>query len=117
VERKQPPLCLRGDSNFRGRARGADEPRQTHGTIFIRPLLLVGRDELASALTRRNIPFAFVTGYGRDALPAAFEEGIVLDKPFAQEHRSRWSGNWFDRGRRRRAIERPTVLIPPPQRP
>ena len=42
-------------------------------------------DELAAALAKRNIPFAFVTGYGRDALPSAFGEGIVLDKPFTQE--------------------------------
>jgi PAS domain S-box-containing protein len=61
---------------------------------------LAGRpvDELASALTRRNIPFAFVTGYGRDALPAAFGEGIVLDKPFTQEQLLTMVGQLFDRG-------------------
>jgi PAS domain S-box-containing protein len=61
---------------------------------------LAGRpvDELASALTRQNIPFAFVTGYGRDALPAAFGEGIVLDKPFTQEQLLTMVGQLFDRG-------------------
>ncbi len=61
---------------------------------------LAGRpvDELASALTRRNIPFAFVTGYGRDALPVAFGEGIVLDKPFTQEQLLTMVGQLFDRG-------------------
>ena len=39
-------------------------------------------DELAAALTRKNIPFAFVTGYGRSGVPAGFREGLVLDKPF-----------------------------------
>src|SRR5262249_44453966 len=29
-------------------------------------------DELAALLTEKNHPFAFVTGYGRDALPEAF---------------------------------------------
>jgi PAS domain S-box-containing protein len=38
-------------------------------------------DELAAALTRRNIPFAFITGYGRESLPAAFASGPMLTKP------------------------------------
>jgi DNA-binding NarL/FixJ family response regulator len=38
--------------------------------------------ELAAALTKRNIPFAFVTGYGRDALPQGFRDAVVLAKPF-----------------------------------
>jgi PAS domain S-box-containing protein len=42
-------------------------------------------DEVAAALTRRNIPFAFVTGYGRDALPAAFRDAPTLKKPFGQQ--------------------------------
>jgi PAS domain S-box-containing protein len=42
-------------------------------------------DELAVALTQRNIPFAFVTGYGREALPQAFREAVVLSKPFSKD--------------------------------
>ncbi len=38
-------------------------------------------DELAAALTRRNIPFAFVTGYGRESLPEAFAAAPLLTKP------------------------------------
>jgi PAS domain S-box-containing protein len=41
-------------------------------------------DELAVTLTKRNIPFAFVTGYGRDALPPGFRDAVVLTKPFEQ---------------------------------
>jgi PAS domain S-box-containing protein len=41
-------------------------------------------DELAATLTKRNIPFAFVTGYGRDALPQGFRDAVVLTKPFEQ---------------------------------
>lgn len=37
---------------------------------------------LAAALTQRNVPFAFVTGYGRDALPEAFRQAHVVGKPF-----------------------------------
>jgi CheY-like chemotaxis protein len=41
-------------------------------------------DELAAILTRRNIPFAFVTGYGRDGLPETFRDATVLNKPYGQ---------------------------------
>ena len=40
-------------------------------------------DEIAAALTRRNIPFAFVTGYGRANLPQAFRSAALVSKPFS----------------------------------
>ena len=48
---------------------------------------LAGRsvDEIAVALTQRRTPFAFVTGYGREALPVGFQEAIIVEKPFTQE--------------------------------
>ena len=42
-------------------------------------------DELAAVLVRRNIPFAFVTGYGREGLPAAFASAPLLTKPVKSE--------------------------------
>ena len=42
-------------------------------------------DELATALTRKNVPFAFVSGYGRESLPSGFREAVLLKKPFSQE--------------------------------
>jgi PAS domain S-box-containing protein len=39
-------------------------------------------EELASALTGKGVPFAFVTGYGRDALPQQFRGAAMLSKPF-----------------------------------
>src|SRR5258708_16627849 len=39
-------------------------------------------DELATFLTPRNRSFAFLTGYGREALPAGFRAAVVLSKPF-----------------------------------
>jgi signal transduction histidine kinase/DNA-binding response OmpR family regulator len=38
-------------------------------------------DQVAAALTRRKIPFIFVTGYGRSALPASFQQAPILPKP------------------------------------
>lgn len=42
-------------------------------------------DELAAALTRLNIPFAFVTGYGRERMPRAFRHAPLIGKPFSPE--------------------------------
>ena len=36
---------------------------------------------IAAALTRRNIPFVFITGYGREGLPSGFKTAAVLTKP------------------------------------
>jgi PAS domain S-box-containing protein len=39
-------------------------------------------DGLAVELTKRNIPFAFITGYDRSALPQGFRDVLMLAKPF-----------------------------------
>jgi hypothetical protein len=36
-------------------------------------VLVVEDDEMADALVRRNVPFAFVTGYDRVGLPQPFQ--------------------------------------------
>jgi len=41
-------------------------------------------DDIAAALTRRKVPYAFVTGYGRECLPQAFGSVSLLAKPFSQ---------------------------------
>ncbi|HEY6994819.1 MAG TPA: PAS domain S-box protein [Xanthobacteraceae bacterium] len=48
---------------------------------------LAGRtvEEIAAALTQKNRPFAFVTGYGREALPRGFQDAVVLGKPFGRD--------------------------------
>jgi len=42
-------------------------------------------DGLAAELTRRGIPFAFVTGYEREGLPAAFGQAPMINKPFTRD--------------------------------
>jgi len=44
-----------------------------------------GVDDIAAALTRHNVPFLFVTGYGRESLPRAFGKTAILAKPFSQQ--------------------------------
>lgn len=42
-------------------------------------------DDIAAALAGNAIPFAFVSGYGRESLPAGFRDGELLPKPFNGE--------------------------------
>jgi two-component sensor histidine kinase/CheY-like chemotaxis protein len=42
-------------------------------------------DELAAALTKKRIPFAFATGYGPNGVPQGFQETAILGKPFNLE--------------------------------
>lgn len=42
-------------------------------------------DALAAALTRRNKPFAFLTSYGPEGLPQAFQNALLINKPFTAE--------------------------------
>jgi two-component sensor histidine kinase/DNA-binding response OmpR family regulator len=42
-------------------------------------------DQIAAALTRRNVPFIFVTGYGRQGVPASYGQAPVLAKPVSAE--------------------------------
>ena len=37
---------------------------------------------VAEALSRRNVPFVFVTGYGANAMPAEFADRPRVHKPF-----------------------------------
>lgn len=40
---------------------------------------------VADMLAARNIPFAFLTGYGRETIPQRFSGRTVLPKPFRAE--------------------------------
>ncbi len=39
-------------------------------------------DDIAAALTRKQVPFIFVTGYGRQSLPRAFSNAPIIAKPY-----------------------------------
>lgn len=42
-------------------------------------------DVLAEALVQRKIPFAFVSGYGREGLPEAYQQVALIKKPFQRQ--------------------------------
>lgn len=52
------------------------------GALLDANLAGAGVDVVAAALTRKKVPFVFVTGYTRDSLLAAFRNAPVLTKPF-----------------------------------
>ncbi|WP_421996446.1 response regulator [Reyranella sp.] len=49
------------------------------GNLHGRPV-----DSVAAAAARRQVPFLFISGYGREGLPAAFAKADVVAKPFTQ---------------------------------
>jgi two-component sensor histidine kinase/FixJ family two-component response regulator len=65
--------------------RAIDEDGLFDGVLLDANLRGEPAGEIAAALTRRNIPFVFVTGYGRLALPESFGQSPMLTKPFTQE--------------------------------
>lgn len=74
-----------------GPAQSADKAQQmaTHETVDAALVdgNLAGRrvDQIVAALRDRGIPFAFVTGYGREALPPGFEAAPIIEKPFTEQ--------------------------------
>ena len=40
---------------------------------------------VAEALSRRGIPFVFLTGYGRSGVPDCYAETLVMQKPFSED--------------------------------
>lgn len=43
-------------------------------------------DDIAAALTAKHLPFAFVSGYGKQSLPQSFADTRLLSKPFDAPH-------------------------------
>ena len=61
------------------------EDRKLDGALVDANLRGKSVSEVAAALTRKTIPFAFVTGHDREALPAHFAKASILKKPFSDE--------------------------------
>jgi PAS domain S-box-containing protein len=76
---------VRGPAGTFGKARELIASTECDAALLDANLAGDSVEELAAALTQRNIPFAFVTGYAREALPQGFREAIVLGKPFSKD--------------------------------
>lgn len=74
-----------GPANNVKRARHLIESESFDGALVDANLAGEPVDEIASALVARGIPFVFLTGYGRDSLPAAFRDTGIIGKPYTRE--------------------------------
>jgi PAS domain S-box-containing protein len=74
-----------GPANSVTRARQLIESERFDGALVDANLAGQPVDELARALAARDIPFVFLTGYGRDSLPAAFRDAGIIGKPYTHE--------------------------------
>ena len=77
-----------GPAGTVGRARQLIESEPLDAALVDANLAGEPVDEIAAALTQRGVPFAFVTGYGRQALPKAFASAPMISKPFEARHLS-----------------------------
>lgn len=60
----------------------AVEQEEVHGALLDAHLAGEPVGRIADALVAKSIPFAFVSGYGREQLPAAHRQVPLVRKPF-----------------------------------
>jgi CheY-like chemotaxis protein len=61
------------------------EREVVHGALLDAQLAGEPVARVAELLKARGIPFAFVSGYGREHLPPAFRDVLLVPKPFTGE--------------------------------
>lgn len=82
---------LDANCDIAGPAQNVEKAKQMAAEETIDAALVDGNlsgrrvDEIVAALAAREIPFAFVTGYGREALPPGYASAPIVEKPFTQE--------------------------------
>jgi CheY-like chemotaxis protein len=79
---EQAGLAVIGPAGNVGDALQAIEREEVHGALLDAHLAGEPVSRVADALQARGIPFAFVSGYGRDQLPAAHRGAPLVKKPF-----------------------------------
>ncbi|MCJ7529322.1 MAG: response regulator [Methyloceanibacter sp.] len=79
---EQAGLAVIGPAGTVGDALQAIEQEDVHGALLDIHLAGEPVGRIADALKARNIPFAFVSGYGREQLPPAHKAALLVRKPF-----------------------------------
>ncbi len=79
---EQAGLAVVGPAGTVGDALHAIAAEDVHGALLDAHLAGEPVGRVADALKARNIPFAFVSGYGREQLPAAHRNAALVKKPF-----------------------------------
>jgi CheY-like chemotaxis protein len=79
---EQAGLAVIGPASTVGDALEAIAQEDVHGALLDAHLAGEPVGRVADALKARNIPFAFVSGYGREQLPPAHRGAPLVKKPF-----------------------------------
>lgn len=75
-------IAVAGPASTVGDALAAIESGPLSGALLDAHLGGESAGRIADALAARNLPFAFVSGYGRDSLPQAHRDAPLVKKPF-----------------------------------
>jgi DNA-binding response OmpR family regulator len=79
---EQAGIAVIGPAGTVGDALQAIEGEVVHGALLDAHLGGEPVTRIADVLKARGIPFAFVSGYGREQLPQAHREALLIKKPF-----------------------------------
>ena len=79
---EQAGITVIGPAGSVGDALRAIDGEVVHGALLDAHLAGEPVTRIADALKARGIPFAFVSGYGREQLPPAHSGAILVKKPF-----------------------------------
>jgi CheY-like chemotaxis protein len=79
---EQAGIAVIGPAGTVGDALQAIEGEVVHGALLDAHLAGEPVTRIADVLKARGIPFAFVSGYGREQLPQAHRGAILVKKPF-----------------------------------
>ncbi len=79
---EQAGITVIGPAGTVGDALQAIDGEVVHGALLDAHLAGEPVTRIADALKARGIPFAFVSGYGRESLPEAYRKAPLVRKPF-----------------------------------
>jgi len=82
---EQGGIAVVGPASTVGEALTTIESGPLRGALLDAHLAGEPAGRIADALAARGIPFAFVSGYGRESLPPAHREAPLVRKPFTDQ--------------------------------
>jgi CheY-like chemotaxis protein len=82
---EQAGIAVAGPASTVSDALAAIERDSLRGALLDAHLSGESAGRIADALRERGIPFAFVSGYGRESLPAAHSQAPLVKKPFSDQ--------------------------------
>lgn len=82
---EQAGIVVAGPASTVHDALATIERQQLRGALLDAHLGGESAARIADALSARGIPFAFVSGYGRESLPPAYRQAPLVRKPFTDQ--------------------------------